>query len=272
MSTVPHEMIGRIPVGGGVAALIAYVSWRAAWLTPGGAGAAFLVGTASFAAGWPWALLLIVFFLTSSVLSRARSTWRGPRDAEQAGKPGARDARQVLANGGIYALAATGAAWLGNDIAGAAALGALATATSDTWATEVGVRLGGIPRSLRTWQRIPRGVSGGITPAGTAAGLAGAAAIAVGASYVITGAHTFVLVALAGFAGMLTDSLLGATLQAARTCPTCNTATERVVHVCGTQTHVTSGLRWLDNDGVNVLATAAGAVYAAVGATLVLHA
>ena len=67
---------------------------------------------------------------------------------------------------------------------------------------------------------------------------------------------------------MIADSILGATLQAHRHCDRCDEPTERVVHRCGSLTRQTRGLRWLDNDGVNAIATVAGATVA-VGVHLV---
>jgi uncharacterized membrane protein len=73
-----------------------------------------------------------------------------------------------------------------------------------------------------------------------------------------------------GVAGTTADSLLGATVQARRWCDTCSAATERVLHICGRRTEPAGGLPWLDNDGVNLAATIAGAgVALAVAAMLV---
>ena len=40
----------------------------------------------------------------------------------------------------------------------------------------------------------------------------------------------------------------------------CNVETERRVHGCGTMTRLAGGFAWLDNDGVNALATISGAL------------
>jgi len=70
-----------------------------------------------------------------------------------------------------------------------------------------------------------------------------------------------------GIVGMLGDSFLGATVQARFHCDACNQDTERRQHRCGTSARHVSGWKWLDNDGVNLLATGAGGSVAALLST-----
>lgn len=67
----------------------------------------------------------------------------------------------------------------------------------------------------------------------------------------------------AGVFGMLVDSLLGATLQGEWECAACGARFERRVTVCHEPVRRTRGVGWLDNDGVNLVATVAGAAAAA---------
>jgi uncharacterized membrane protein len=55
---------------------------------------------------------------------------------------------------------------------------------------------------------------------------------------------------------MMTDSLIGATLQGRFFCPACKLQSERRIHRCGAPTVPTGGWPSLTNDGVNFLATA----------------
>ena len=115
------------------------------------------------------------------------------------------------------------------------------------------------------------GTSGGITPFGTGAAALGATTIGVVAALCTLlpggrvanrpGADEVIAIALvAGVAGSLADSVLGATLQASYRCPVCDAATERPVHRCGAPTALVGGWRWIDNDLVNFAASLCGAV------------
>ena len=70
---------------------------------------------------------------------------------------------------------------------------------------------------------------------------------------------------------MLSDSLLGATVQAKYECPACDARFERGSSVCHEPVRLTRGWRWLDNDGVNLAATLVGATLAALGGVLKNH-
>ena len=87
-------------IGAVFAGVIALVAWRARALTQSGAIAAFVVGTLTYGAGTAgFTLILLAFFGSSVVLSRlGRARKRALVDI---GKHGARDAMQVIANGGI---------------------------------------------------------------------------------------------------------------------------------------------------------------------------
>ena len=260
------------------------MAWRARSLNASGAIAATLVGTATVAAGWDWGALLLAFFATSTLLSRAGRDRKSARTGAIVAKGGDRDAIQVLANGGIFAVCAllfavcsvlfttlsaphsSAAAPFGGSALPialqAGALGALAASTADTWATEVGTLAAHAPRSILTWRPVPAGTSGGITVPGTAAALTGAAALALLAAALGWPARVATAAAIGGVAGALADSLLGATVQSRRRCPACNAATERDVHPCGTRTVPAGGWPWLDNDAVNALCGVVGATVA----------
>jgi uncharacterized protein (TIGR00297 family) len=214
---------------------------------------------------WFTTLVLLAFFIPSVALSRIGRARK--KQLIDIGKGGARDAWQVLANGGVATLAlAFALAGGATDLLFAAFAGAYAAATADTWGTEIGTLARGMPRSILTLRPIPTGLSGGITRAGTLAECAGAIWIALLAGLVV---HTpLVAVALGGIIGALADSVLGATLQELRSCPSCARTCETNPHVCGTPTALERGIPGFSNDLVNALATAVGALVAASLAAL----
>jgi len=240
------------------AGAVGLAAYQAHVLTRDGALAAFAVGTIVFGiGGWPGAAVLFAFFLTSAALSRAGRARK--RSLIDAGKPGARDAWQVLANGGVAAGCMLLAPWAGAPMAAAFA-GAFAAAAADTWATEIGTLSRQAPRSIVTFAPVPTGLSGGVTLLGTAATIAGAAFVGAIAQACAVG--PFLAVAAGGVAGAFADSFLGATLQALRYCPQCGRACETNPHACGSPTVLRRGAGWIENDAINLAATLAGALVA----------
>src|SRR4051812_31801517 len=258
-------MIARPAFGFLAAALVALAAWRAGSLSRSGAVAAALVGTAAVTAGWAWGALLVLYFLTSSALSHLGATEKERRTGGVVAKGGARDAMQVLANGGVFAVCVLALA-ARPSMAGtfaAAAAGALSAAAADTWATEVGVLAGRTPRSILGFRPVPTGTSGAMSVPGTLAMLGGALFVAIVAR-LLHATPGLITITLAGCAGAIADTLLGATLQERRWCDVCHRGTERRVHDCGAGTRRVAGLGVLDNDVVNLLATLVGAATAAL--------
>jgi uncharacterized protein (TIGR00297 family) len=247
----------QLALGFLIAVVIAFTAFHAKSLNRSGALAAVVVGTVIFGiGGWQWAVLLLTFFITSSVLTRSFKKQKFDVN-EKFSKGGQRDAGQVLGNGGLATLFAgltlfspdDPRLWLGF-------AAALAASNADTWATELGVLNPHPPRLITHPTRIvEKGTSGGISLTGTFAALVGAGLIGLLAGllnpYGISWWTAF-LVTLAGLLGSLFDSLLGATVQAIYHCPSCEKETERhPLHTCGTPTVQIRGWKWLDNDWVN---------------------
>ncbi|MFN2460840.1 MAG: DUF92 domain-containing protein, partial [Candidatus Velthaea sp.] len=231
------------------------------------------VGALTFGfGGLPFAAILLAFFVPSVILSRVgRARKRKLMDID---KGGARDAWQVLANGGIGTVCAIVAGSGGLVVWFCAFAGAYAAAAADTWGTEIGTLAAGQPRSVLTLRPMPAGLSGGVTLRGTLAEIAGAAWIAsiatVGLHFVpyadrilpSSGARLISTIAVAGIAGAVVDSILGATVQELRRCAACDRTCETNPHVCGAPTSLVRGIRGFTNDLVNGAATLTGAVTA----------
>jgi len=222
------------------------------WLTGDGVAAAVAVGAATWwGMGWRGVVLLFAFFVSSSLLTQLAGGRDGP------GRPGGRrNARQVLANGGVAALGAFVGSW-------SLAAGALAAATADTWATELGSFSPRPPRLLTTGRVVPPGTSGGVTLLGSAGGAGGALFLAAVTTLLFHPPRPpLLLITVAGVAGMAADSLLGATLQGKFTCLTCGRVGEDRNTGCHGPMILVHGSPALDNDGVNLAATVAGAAVA----------
>ena len=251
-----------------LAILISFTAYRLRSLDRSGTFAAVVTGTIIFGlGGWAWAILLLTFFISSTLLTKSFKA-RKQDAGEKYAKGDRRDAGQVIGNGGIAAMfVLLGALYQNNEwswLAFAAALGAV---NADTWATELGV-LDPRPPRLLTGLRsvVEKGTSGAISIVGTLAALAGAGSIGVLAAWLSPGGPDwayFWLVTFAGLTGSFIDSFLGATLQIMYFCPTCQKETERYPHhSCGSETTRIRGWNWLNNDWVNVACGAGGSVVA----------
>lgn len=258
--------MSQLQTGLVLSSIISLAAYRLGSLSASGLVGAIAVGTLTFGlGGWTWGAVLIAFFVSSSVLS-----WYGGERkralGEKIAKGRRRDLAQVLANGGVGALLAAlhplqpGILWW------VAYLGSLAAMSADTWATELGVLSPGLPRLITTGRPVPRGTSGGVSTLGMIATLAGGAFIALLGAVAPESAGRAGLVFLsawvAGIAGSLLDSWLGATVQAMYYCAEEGVETERVIHTCGRATQFRRGWRWLNNDGVNLISSLSGTLIA----------
>ena len=257
-----------------LALIIAFLAYKARSLNKSGAVAAAVTGTIIFGiGGLAWAILLLTFFITSSLLSRAFKKRKASLN-EKFSKGHERDAGQVFGNGGVATFFAAPNLFYPNEpwvwVAFAASLAAV---NADTWATELGVLNPKPPRMITNLtKQVEKGTSGGISLIGTLASLTGSALIGILAAS-LNGTpdpvSVFLIVTLAGLAGSLFDSLLGGTVQAMYFCPTDQKETEKhPLHTCGTETVHIRGWKWLDNDLVNFSCGAFGVVVALIAGML----
>jgi len=246
-----------------LAILVSYLAFRFHSLDRSGATAATFVGTIIFGlGGWRWSILLLMFFISSSALSRSfMDRKRGIN--EKFSKGSERDAGQVFGNGGLataFVLLNTIFphqlwSWIGF-------AAALASVNADTWATELGTLNPTPPRRITDLKtHVEAGTSGGISLWGTGAALLGSSVIGLLAALLSSNFNwaIFPLVTISGLLGSLFDSLLGATVQAMYFCPRHHKETEKhPLHTCGTETVHIRGWKWLNNDWVNFACGAFG--------------
>jgi len=220
-----------------------------------GAIAAIVLGSIIFISGeWTWLLPLIVFFFTSSALSKSSKKLKQSfKLVNQKGSN--RDAWQVFANGGIPLIIAIFNLIFPTEYNYLFYISTISAANADTWATELGVFNNSMPRMINTFKPAEKGRSGAISLIGTLAAFAGSFVIAVLTLFVIQiELHTIILIAFSGLFATFIDSFLGATIQAQFYDEKNMIQTEQEFDAYGKPNNLISGKKWFNNDLVNILA------------------
>jgi uncharacterized protein (TIGR00297 family) len=195
--------------------LVAYITFLTNWISLEATKAVIILGTITLGfGGWTLACAVAFFFGVSSFLTvlNGRKTDDTKNNSVQISQDRRRDGYQVWANG--FWIAVFCALWfLLNSVACLiAAFGALAAATADTWATEIGTRNPGKTRKITTFENVDAGTEGGISLKGTLGGILGALMIAlfIFPLGILSPLKFFTTIFLGGVAGLLIDSLAGA--------------------------------------------------------------
>lgn len=225
--------------------------------------------------GWIWGASFLFFIVTAGSLSRYRADRK--RSYERLGGAEARNWHQILASA-AWGIMLSLCYYMGpkNVSLFVAFVGAVATATADAWATELGLLSASRPRLITTGRQVPAGTPGGVSLLGWIAGLGGAWLISFAAlvlavipSWLTRTPWDHALAwlplsaAVGGWIGCLVDSLLGATAQGLYYCERCQKTTEARIHTCGTATQQVRGWAWLTHHGVDFAASLVGAAASA---------
>lgn len=199
--------------------IVAFIAFFGNWITLDSIKGVVIFGTIVLGfAGWTAAAAIIFFFVTSSLLTR-RSRQIGiigeDKQTVDHHLQKRRDGYQVWANGFWIAIFSIGYFLFSVDGFLVAAYAAIATATADTWATEIGTYKPGKTRLITSFKEVEPGRDGAISIKGTLATVAGALAIAL---FILAGdfmfkSQIFVVVFTFGILGSLADSVLGAVLS-----------------------------------------------------------
>lgn len=241
-----------------------------------GALGALLVGFVLTMANYSFFSSLLAFFITSSKLTRWGGAEKKKIDAEYK-EGGQRNWVQVFCNGGVPTELALlymievgpgeipidfgkqySASWMCLSL-----LGALACSTGDTWASEVGPVLSKTkPWLITTWEEVPTGTNGGVTPVGLVASFIGG--LTVGAAYFVTqllfvsDLHLadpqwpiIMYGGVAGLLGSMLDSFLGANMQYSGF----DSSIGKVVSYESATTQRICGKPILDNNAVNLFSS-----------------
>jgi len=201
----------RIGIAIVLATSFAMTAFLLNWLTLSGAQSASVLGTIAYGLGnWQMALLMLIFFISASLLSKDIHA-----NDERLTIKFRRTSGQVWANGFWFAL------WLiiwfitQEIMFIAAAAASIATANADTWATEVGNKSKGTTYLITTFEKVKTNTSGGISVQGSLAAITGSLLIAF--VFWITAENAtilwFLIITLAGVAGCFFDSYLGARIE-----------------------------------------------------------
>jgi len=236
----------------GICALFAVISTRFQFLDGAGTLAATAVGLVIiFAGGIAWFAILLLFLLLGIAATKYRYKYKERKGLHERGN-GMRKARNVLANGTLPAVTALLAPVFSRGEMAIPFAAAIAVATADTFASELGV-LSEKVYLITTLQRTDVGTNGGVSWLGEGAALLGSLAISIPAVFLLGLDPVWMpFIAAVGFLGCQVDSLLGATLQGGE---------------IGTEEQLPSDAV-LTNSDVNLLSIAVAALIAFVYAVL----
>lgn len=163
-----------------------------------------------FSAGANWLLLLVIFLILTLLATRYSKAYKHSLGEYE----GRRSSKNVISNGIVaFMMAAFGGYYL--PFVGGF-VGAIATATADTLASEIGVLQQ--PRLITTFQKVDPGTNGAVSVLGTAVGIIGALIIGISAfllGIVPDPMSAIVVSVISGTVGCFMDSFLGATFERA---------------------------------------------------------
>lgn len=240
--------------------LLASFAYLNKMLTFSGALATIFTGTVIALAGsWPTWGIILLFFGSSTWIGQIKKSHHWVAEQTVTDKSETRDALQVFANSlpAISSLLLFGLTQHLIFLIGYTA--AIAGATADTFASEIGTLSKKKPRSLKNFKPIEPGISGGVSLLGTTAAFFGSCLIA-GAFYLFFSIYPgfkpsplpyIPIIIFSGFMTSFFDSILGAFFQVKYLEKNTNKPTEKPFSDNQKNKKV-AGFYWLDNDLVNL--------------------
>lgn len=199
--------------------------------------------------GIPATIMILLFFLSGSLISIS-----GTHKEGRAFFRVRRSGLQVWANSFWFVLFLALAVIWNVQMLWVGALGALATAMADTWATELGSRRFNNYNTylITTFKKVKAGTDGGVSIPGFIAAFVASLLFSLIAVYVFSlQLPDLLCIFIAGFSGCLIDSYFGADLQGKDKAVTIPSA--------GDSIQIT-----IDNNTVNMLSTGAGSLIAII--------
>ncbi len=189
--------------------ILGFITYRRKALDIFGSAVMIIMGIVIiFSAGANWLFLIILFLILSLLATRYSKKYKRSLGEYE----GRRTSKNVISNGVVACFMAAFGGYYLPFVGGF--IGAIATATADTLASEIGVLHQ--PRLITTFQKVDPGTDGAVSILGTAVGMAGAAIIGIAAFFlgiVHDPLSAIVVSVISGTVGCFMDSILGAVLE-----------------------------------------------------------
>jgi uncharacterized protein (TIGR00297 family) len=163
-------------------------------------------------AGLPGIIMLAAFFILGTAVTSFKKEYKLKADLAESYDT-KRTMSQVIANGGVAALLAVLNIAIENPIILVMIAGSLASSTSDTFSSELGNIYGRNFYNILTLKKDKRGLHGVVSIEGTLFGILGCLVIASIYIAAFGWSLAFFAIAIAGIAGNLWDSFLGALFE-----------------------------------------------------------
>jgi len=189
--------------------ILGFITYRRKALDIFGSAVMIIMGIVIiFSAGANWLFLIILFLILSLLATRYSKKYKRSLGEYE----GRRTSKNVISNGVVACFMAAFGGYYLPFVGGF--IGAIATATADTLASEIGVLHQ--PRLITTFQKVDPGTDGAVSILGTVVGMAGAAIIGIAAFFlgiVHDPLSAIVVSVISGTVGCFMDSILGAVLE-----------------------------------------------------------
>ncbi len=250
-----------------IAIVLSYIAvWRK-YLTLEGAIAANIIGLIIlYFNGSRFFIILLVAFFIANLATRYKIEEKIKIKFVIKKKP-IRSWENVLANDlPLIILGMLEATWHSNFFV-LGYVAANASFLSDTVSTEIGVVSKDNPYLITNLSKTQRGRSGAISLKGTIAGILSAALLSFISYFLLpedfmVAIYSIIIITFSATLANLTDSFLGATIQAIYYCGYCNTYSEEKIHTCGNKSKKVSGVSIINNHVVNFISNMIGAIIA----------
>jgi uncharacterized protein (TIGR00297 family) len=226
-------------MGSIILSILAFAAYQKKWLNVSGTTAALFVGVyISVLTNWRYLIPLALFLGSGSLASKLNQHTK---------EKNGRDAVQVFANGFVALICISFFAISKNKIFELAYFTSIAISMSDTMSSEIGKYFKQKTYNIIGFHKMEIGLSGGISIAGTTAGLFASLILATCCYFIFTLSFLQTTsITTVGFVGMLVDSVLGSLFQA-KYKDSSNCLTESKTD------QLIKGYSWCTNDLVNVI-------------------